>query len=546
MRIAVYIFGLLRPLTLPVSAKGLYDTPATFRQETCRTAGAPAAIYFCINEQRLKRGIVDLGGRTRMLSRNHSRFQYFVFLLAGVVLLSCGLSQAQQPDQETSPPTDAAKPASPEPENFFVRWAEFYRQDWSPTAASSPAPARRGLPSPLDSPPFPNSDWSYGGSPVIGEPDTNSYPLMTAINQARSRTKIYGWLDPTVNFTNSAHSNAPEANDVYSNRFELNQFVLYVERLPDSVQRDHIDWGYHLTALYGTDYRYTTGKGYFSGQLLNDHRQYGFDPTLEYIDIYVPQVAQGMNLRLGRFISIPGIEAQLAPNNYIFSHSLLYAIDPFTDTGLIATVKLNDQWLVQLGITGGHDVALWTPDAKPSGTGCLGYTTRSVNDNVYLCANGINDGKYAYNNLQQYDATWYHKFSKTWHMATETWYMDQRDVPALRGNIQPETGSNAAYCLPGEQRCTAPEYAVVNFLQKELSPHDFLSFRSDFLDDKKGQRTGYATRYSENTITWCHWIGTTVQLRPELRFERAWDQKAYDNGRRQNQLTVASDLIFHF
>jgi hypothetical protein len=295
-----------------------------------------------------------------------------------------------------------------------------------------------------------------------------------------------------------------------------------------------------------TDYRYTTGKGYFSGQLLDDHRQYGFDPTLEYIDIYVPQVAQGMNLRLGRLISIPGIEAQLAPNNYIFSHSLLYAIDPFTDTGLTATVKLNDQWMVQLGITGSHDVALWTPDAKPSGTGCVSYTTRSVNDNVYICANGINDGRYAYNNLQQYDATWYHKFSKTVHMATESWYMYERDVPALGGNIAPEKGANAARCLPGQERCTAPEYAAVNFLQKELSPHDFLSFRSDFLDDKKGQRTGYATRYSENTIMWCHWIGSTVQLRPELRFDRAWDQKAYDNGRRHNQITAASDLIFHF
>ena len=92
-------------------------------------------------------------------------------------------------------------------------------------------------------------------------------------------------------------------------------------------------------------------KGYGAGQLLNDHHEYGFDPTLEYVDVYIPQVAQGMNIRLGRFISVPGIEAQLPPNNYIFSHSLLYAIDPFTDTGLIATVKLNDQCLVQLGIT---------------------------------------------------------------------------------------------------------------------------------------------------------------------------------------------------
>ena len=58
----------------------------------------------------------------------------------------------------------------------------------------------------------------------------------------------------------------------------------------------------------------------------------------------------------------------------------------------------------------------------------------------------------------------------------------------------------------------------------------------------EGLQSGYATRYTENTITWCHWIGTTIQIRPELRFERAWDMKAYDYGRRQNQLTVAAIL----
>jgi hypothetical protein len=104
-------------------------------------------------------------------------------------------------------------PSIAESKSFFARWAEFYRQDWWGTTASSPAPERRGLPSPLDSPPFPNADWSYGGSPVIGEPDTNSYPLMTAINQARSRTKLYGWIDLTLNFSTSKNSNAPEAND---------------------------------------------------------------------------------------------------------------------------------------------------------------------------------------------------------------------------------------------------------------------------------------------------------------------------------------------
>ena len=259
------------------------------------------------------------------------RLCQFSVLFVVVAFLPCRICLAQQADKENAPLPDSPKRSISETKGFLARWAEFYRRDWSP--------------------PFPNADWSYGGSPVIGEPDTNSYPLMTAINQARSRTKVYGWVDPTLNFSNSAHRNEPEANDLYSNRFEMNQLVLYVERLPDSVQRDHIDWGYHLTALYGTDYRFTIAKGYLSGQLLKDHHQYGFDPTLEYVEFYFPQVAQGMNLRLGRFISVPGIEAQLAPNNYIFSHSLLYAIDPFTDTGLIATVKLSNQWLVQLGIS---------------------------------------------------------------------------------------------------------------------------------------------------------------------------------------------------
>ena len=79
------------------------------------------------------------------------------------------------------------------------------------------------------------------------------------------------------------------------------------ERLPDTVQTNkHVDWGYHFTGLFGTDYRYTTAKGYFSTQLLKHNRQYGADAPIEYLDLYMPAVAQGMNIRVGRFISVPG------------------------------------------------------------------------------------------------------------------------------------------------------------------------------------------------------------------------------------------------
>ena len=436
---------------------------------------------------------------------------------------------------------------------LLKRLAQAYAEDWHGTAQSGPAPPSRTLPSPLSSPPFPNSDWSYGGSPEIGAPDTNVPPLMAALYSGpngsawqQSRIKIYGWLEGSMNLSTSHDSNYPAAYDIFANRVELDQALLYVERLPDTVQTDHFDWGFHFTSLFGTSYRFTTNLGYFSSQLLDDHREYGFDPSLEYVDLYVPHVAAGLIIRIGRFISIPGIEAQLAPNNYIYTHSLLYAVDPFTDTGVLATLKLNERWLLQFGVTASHDVAPWTRDAKPSATACLNYTFHQGNDNIYSCINGINNGTYAYNNLQMFDNTWYHKFNASWHMATEAWYMYQRDVPSIFGPIAPEKGANGAYCAPGEIRCFAPEWAAVNYLEKQLSPKDYLSFRTDFLDDIKGQRTGYKNRYAEETLMWGHWIGSTVLFRPEIRFDRAFDRSAYDNGTRRNQLTFAMDVIFKY
>ena len=447
------------------------------------------------------------------------------------------------------PASSQAAPSPSDPHhNVFSRFGRYLWQDWhpDPSAPLAPAPPRRGLPSPLDSPPFFASDWSYGGAPTIGEPDTAPYALSTAIHLAHSRTKLFGWLEPSANLSTSSHTNAPEADDYIPNHVVLDRVALIAERLPDTVQQSHIDWGFHLTNVFGTDYRFNVGKGYLSSQLIDHNRRYGYDTPFDYVDLYLPHVAQGMILRAGRFASVPGIESQVPPYNYAFSHSLLNINDPVTDTGLIATVKLSDQWLAQLGLTGGHDVALWSGDAKPSVTACLDYTTHSVNDNLYLCANGINDGRYAYNNVQQYDATWYHRFSHRIHAATEAWVMYQRDVPAAGGPIAPEPNTSPAACRPGLVRCFAPEYALLNYVQAELGPHDMLSLRNEVLNDKKGQRTGTQSRYTEHSLSWTHWLGSTVQIRPELRFERSWDRPAYDNGHARNQFTAATDIVLHF
>jgi hypothetical protein len=52
--------------------------------------------------------------------------------------------------------------------NFFQRLGKFYAADWTGKLIGSAAPERRALNAPLESPPFPSSDWGYGGSSPIG------------------------------------------------------------------------------------------------------------------------------------------------------------------------------------------------------------------------------------------------------------------------------------------------------------------------------------------------------------------------------------------
>jgi hypothetical protein len=87
---------------------------------------------------------------------------------------------------------------------------------------------------------------------------------------------------------------------------------------------------------------------------------------------------------------------------------------------------------------------------------------------------------------------------------------------------------------------------VLNYTEKQFSEKNYLTIRNEFFDDIRGQRTGTKTRYSEHLLGWGHWIGTTVLLRPELRFEHSYDQAAYDLGNKKNQLTLAADAIYFF
>ena len=170
--------------------------------------------------------------------------------------------------------------------------------------AEESEPSRRpGVESPFSSPPFPFAEFI---GPYVGYRDTSAYPLMDAIYHGpngdwwkKSGIKIYGWADPSYNASTSRNSNYPQSYALVPNHIELSQAVLIFERVTDSVQTDHMDWGFKLTNLYGIDYRFTTAKGYFSDQLLKHNRLYGYDPLQMYVDLYIPWIREGTIIRAG-------------------------------------------------------------------------------------------------------------------------------------------------------------------------------------------------------------------------------------------------------
>jgi len=427
-----------------------------------------------------------------------------------------------------------------------------------PAPDATPAPTTRRIPpAPFDSPPFPNGEWQIGGSTIIGDPgELAPYPLMQALYEGpggeawkQSKVQIYGWVNFSGNISTShntsrgPNANAPLVYDIRPNRMELNQIVLYLERLPNEAQIDHIDWGFRISALYGLDYRFTTTRGFFSDQLLKHNSYYGFDMPMVYFDLYIPYVFQGMNIRIGRIISEPDIEAQLAPNNLMASHSLLYGFDPYCQEGIFTTTKINDQWTIQAGISNGNDVAIWQDDPgnQPTGTVMVQWTSPNQMDSVYVGDNAFNNGKFGYNNLQQIVGTWTHKFNDKIYTATEAWYMYMNDAKSAPTSEVPfQSGS-----FPVRDGY-APEWAVVNYTMFRVARNAFFTVRNEYMNDKVGSRTGHATQYSEHAIGLTYWPDKIITIRPELRFDHAYDTNAYDNGTKRSQFAFITDVIYHF
>jgi hypothetical protein len=428
-----------------------------------------------------------------------------------------------------------------------------------------PPPPRRGYAQPFNSV-FPGGgDWQ--GAPVPGQPLTqDQYPLTNALWSMDNsigkwmkdnRIRVYGWVDASTNWTTNKTSNLPDSYWLQANRINLDQFVFKVEREVDTVQTDHVAFGFRSVVLYGEDYRFTTAGGWGIEQFSHNNLLYGWDPIEQFIDIYIPYVAQGMILRFGRWVACPDIETQLAPDNYMISHSILFTYDTYTQTGFESSIKLSDSWTIQGGINFGDDMAPWYKGAALSGFMGLRWVSKENKDSIFTCLNQINSAEFrhfdvngqpaGHDNYNYVVSTWQHKFTDRFLTKTEGYFMWQRDAYAggtvSVGPIQPYGGGGGpGPLIPG----TTHTFGVLNYTELAVGKVDFLSLRNEYWRDTEGMRSGVPGCYTSHTAGITHFFSPSLEIRGEAGYYRNWTNPAFDLGRFNGAWICGADLIFRF
>jgi hypothetical protein len=437
----------------------------------------------------------------------------------------------------------------------------------TPVEAPAPKPyvkpERRGMPAPMNSPPFPGSE--YQGYPLIGvPPDYTMWPLMKLIQGTylsdwlnSNKIRVYGWVTVEGNVSTSKQSNTPDSYWVRPNEFDMDQALIRIDRNLDSVQTDHIDWGFRATGDFGIDYRYFTAGGWFSDQLFEHNNLYGWDLTELYLDVYIPWVAQGMIVRVGRWIACPDIETQFAPDNYMGSHSLLFTFDTYTQTGVMTTFKLSDQVTFQAAVHAGTDMAPWYKGSLLTGACGIRWVSQSNNDAFYGWLNAINSAEFrrfeqygqpmGHDNFNYIVGTWEHRFNPGLITKTEAYFMWQRN--AVVGGT-PSAGPLESFGGGGGIGADIPgltlTFGAVNFTTIELSKRDFITVRNEYWKDTDGERSGFPGVYTSNAIGLSHNFTPEIQFRPEIGYYRNWTNPAFDNGTRKNEFMAAFDFTIHF
>ncbi len=198
---------------------------------------------------------------------------------------------------------------------------------------------------------------------------------------------ITGYVEGGYDFNFSAPTNSVNSDrafDVRHNSLELDQVELFASRSNDFTKP--FDVGFNFENIYGTDTTYFHSNGLTlvsygkasipfgvpilgpggtvigaGGSTASTSPRAQYDLTQANFTISSSAVAKGIAFEGGKFATLLGAELidpySSAGTNAFYSHSLIFVNEPYTHTGALGILNLNDTFTFQGGITRGWDQA---------------------------------------------------------------------------------------------------------------------------------------------------------------------------------------------
>ena len=370
------------------------------------------------------------------------------------------------------------------------------------------------------------------------------------------RFKIYGWIeggitgnpDSPIDNHNFGHLFTDRANEPM-----LNQAVITGERILDP-NATGFDWGLKIQFMYGSDSRYIHSVGMMD--LTTDDRIQPDFPEV-YANFHLPIItAGGLDLKIGKFVTLEGAETIDPRANVFYSHSYIFNFGiPFNNTGFQSVLHVNKYLDVYAGLNRGVNTSIQDNNGSVAFEGGIGLNLLDGNLTMLAITHaGPEDvhNNHDYRYLNDITTTW--KITKALTSITDVNLAYEESVDAWGGGVaQYFTYSLNDWLILGVRgEIWRDEKGF--FVGEFRANNDFLHLeRGDITAPDPSTYTGGETTYLEVTL------GVTIKppvpkplagllIRPEVRYDRALTDSTlpFDQLTSRDQWTLGLDVVLEF
>lgn len=186
--------------------------------------------------------------------------------------------------------------------------------------------------------------------------------------------KAYVWIESGITGNVDLPNDRQNFGRLFDDRANeplFNQASVTLERtLPAGASG--FAWGFKAQFIYGSDTRFFHSLGLFDRTTDNIVQP---DLTEAYLNLHVPVVTEGgLDLKLGKFVTLEGAETIDPRPNVFYSHSYIFNFGiPFNHTGALATLHANKRLDFYAGLTRGVNTSLEDNNDELAFDGGIGF-----------------------------------------------------------------------------------------------------------------------------------------------------------------------------